>query len=31
MLANLEDIDIINGDIEGNILGNRYKVKSFVE
>ena len=25
-----EDIDIISGDIEGNILGNRYLVKSFL-
>ena len=30
-LANLEDIDIIKDDIEGKILGNRYKVKSFLD
>ena len=30
-LSSLKDIDIISGDIEGKILGNRYLVKSFLD
>ena len=30
-LDNLDDIDIIKDDIEGKILGNRYKVRSFLD
>ena len=26
-----KDIDIITDDIEGNILGNRYRVKSYLD